>query len=234
MANKTIAIVGAGPGLGVSVAKRFGREGFRAALVSRKREKLDALVAELKSSGVTAEAFVADVTDEASIKKAFQAINERFGAVDVLEYSPINIPTDPADFAPLEVTALTPANARKNVEIMALGAVASVQQVLPAMLERGSGAIFITTGIAAKGFLPMVGAWGLAGSAARNYARTLNVALRDKGVFAASVCLGVQIQKGDQFGDPDQLADKYYALYRDRDRSELFINHTPPGMVEFD
>ncbi len=38
----TIAIVGAGPGLGAAVARRFGREGFAVALISRDQAKLDA------------------------------------------------------------------------------------------------------------------------------------------------------------------------------------------------
>ena len=39
----TVAIVGAGPGLGAATARRFGSEGFEVALVSRSRERVDAL-----------------------------------------------------------------------------------------------------------------------------------------------------------------------------------------------
>jgi NAD(P)-dependent dehydrogenase (short-subunit alcohol dehydrogenase family) len=42
-----IAIVGAGPGLGLAIARRFGREGFKVALISRAKPRLDALAAEL-------------------------------------------------------------------------------------------------------------------------------------------------------------------------------------------
>ncbi|GGG04497.1 hypothetical protein GCM10010912_56560 [Paenibacillus albidus] len=38
---KTMVIIGAGPGLGFSLAKIFGRHGFRIAMVSRTQEKLD-------------------------------------------------------------------------------------------------------------------------------------------------------------------------------------------------
>ncbi|MFE4723990.1 SDR family NAD(P)-dependent oxidoreductase, partial [Streptomyces sp. NPDC056728] len=51
----TIAIVGAGPGLGLSIAKVFGVHGFDVALISRNKVKLDALVAELAEAGITAE-----------------------------------------------------------------------------------------------------------------------------------------------------------------------------------
>jgi NADP-dependent 3-hydroxy acid dehydrogenase YdfG len=115
-----------------------------------------------------------------------------------------------------------------------LGAVTSVGLVLPGMLARKSGTVLITTGISARAFMPMIGAWGMAGSAVRNYARTLNAAVRDKGIFVSVIVLGVQIKEGDQFGDPNLLAETYFALYRDRDRPEVFINHLPPNAVELD
>jgi short-subunit dehydrogenase len=59
----TIAIVGAGPGLGRSIAKVFGRNGFSVALVARTQEKLDGLAVELRKSGVEAVGFAADVMD---------------------------------------------------------------------------------------------------------------------------------------------------------------------------
>jgi NAD(P)-dependent dehydrogenase (short-subunit alcohol dehydrogenase family) len=231
MSDKTIAIVGAGPGLGLSVANRFGQEGFKVALIARRPESLKELTDRLKGNGIEAAGFVADVTEEKSLVKAFGDIKERFGRVDVLEYSPVNIPRDGAGYARLSTPNMTPAVVQDAFAVMALGAVTSVRQVLPQMLERRSGTILITTGVSAKAFMPMVGAWGMAGSAVRNYARTLNVAVRDHGIFVATVCLGVQIKKGDPYGDPDTLAETYLALYRDRDRPEVFINHLPPELV---
>ena len=52
-----IAIVGAGPGLGQSIARRFGREGFAVALISRTQSRLDDMVAELASRGIEAAGF---------------------------------------------------------------------------------------------------------------------------------------------------------------------------------
>ncbi len=46
-----IAVVGAGPGLGLSIARRFGREGFAVALISRTPANLDRLAAELTAAG---------------------------------------------------------------------------------------------------------------------------------------------------------------------------------------
>ena len=62
-ATKTLAVVGAGPGLGLSIAKRFGAAGFQVALLARNADRLDQLVGELDGQGVTARAYVADVAD---------------------------------------------------------------------------------------------------------------------------------------------------------------------------
>ncbi len=63
----TIAIIGAGKGLGAAVARRFGAEGFAVGLISRHQGRLDALAAELAADGIQAQGFTADVRDPASI-----------------------------------------------------------------------------------------------------------------------------------------------------------------------
>ena len=59
----TIAIVGAGRGVGAAVARRFGAEGFAVALLSRNQGRLDALATDLAADGVQAQGFAADVRD---------------------------------------------------------------------------------------------------------------------------------------------------------------------------
>jgi NADP-dependent 3-hydroxy acid dehydrogenase YdfG len=85
----TVAIVGAGPGLGAATARRFAAEGFEVALVSRGRERLDALAADLAHAGVRARGYVADVRDGAALDAALAAAAEAQGVVEVLQYSPL-------------------------------------------------------------------------------------------------------------------------------------------------
>ena len=85
----TIAIVGAGSGVGASVASRFGREGFRVALLSRNQEKLDGMAAELKEQNITARGFAVDVRDSAALQVALHAASSELGPIEVLQYSPI-------------------------------------------------------------------------------------------------------------------------------------------------
>ncbi|MGH3085599.1 MAG: SDR family NAD(P)-dependent oxidoreductase, partial [Gaiellaceae bacterium] len=63
----SIAIVGAGPGLGLAIARTFGSEGYDVALVSRHRAKLDGLIDQLASENIAAAAFPADVLDRAAL-----------------------------------------------------------------------------------------------------------------------------------------------------------------------
>lgn len=76
----TLAIVGAGPGLGAAVARRFGREGFAIALVSRDQAKLDAMAAELVDDGVTARGYSADVRDAAALEAALTTAADDLGS----------------------------------------------------------------------------------------------------------------------------------------------------------
>jgi short-subunit dehydrogenase len=70
----TVAIVGAGPGLGAATARRFAAEGFEVALVSRRREHVDALAARLADDGVSARGYVADVRDADALESALTIV----------------------------------------------------------------------------------------------------------------------------------------------------------------
>src|SRR5687768_10283292 len=129
---KTLAIFGAGPVLGLAVARRFGREGFRVALVARSRDNLDRLVAELAGEGIEAAGFTADVYDRDQITAAVTAIAEHFGRIDVVKFSPgggnMGEGIEP-------VLGVDPANLQLILDRFLLSGVALVRAVLPHMLE---------------------------------------------------------------------------------------------------
>ena len=141
----TIVIVGAGPGLGLSIGKVFGRHGFTVALVARDQAKLDALAGHLGELGVDAAGFAADIMDRPSLVEAFEQIEQRYGAIDVLEYSPA--PHTPVPgitmTGPIEATV---ENLQPQIEFYLHGAVTATHQVLDAMVDRGAGTLFYTTG----------------------------------------------------------------------------------------
>jgi short-subunit dehydrogenase len=76
---KIISIIGAGPGLGFSLVKTFGRRGFRIAMVTRTQEKLDQYTLELCELGVEARGFAADITNKMELARAYHVV---IGAFD--------------------------------------------------------------------------------------------------------------------------------------------------------
>src|ERR1700731_3767276 len=86
--SKTIAVFGVGPGMGRSVARRFGREGFQVALVARNQARLDAYTGELAENGIEAAGFAGHIADRDALPAMIEAIMARFGPIDVLEYAP--------------------------------------------------------------------------------------------------------------------------------------------------
>src|SRR5579859_5115121 len=141
----TIAIFGAGPSLGMAVARRFGREGFRVALVARDRARLDGMVRELDGEGLEAAGFQADLTDRDTALAAVDAIQARLGPIDVLEYSPDGDGSLRRSSAQVDVATLAPL-----LDKFVLTPVALVGRVLPGMLERGAGGLLFALGAAAK------------------------------------------------------------------------------------
>lgn len=87
-ASPVLVVFGAGTGTGLSVARRFGREGYRVALVGRRAERLDQLTGMLATEGVLAESFPADLSDPSSVPGLVEQIRAGMGRIDVIEYGP--------------------------------------------------------------------------------------------------------------------------------------------------
>lgn len=84
LGGRTAVITGASKGLGKAMALALGAAGARLALVSRNREQLDQVAAQARAQGSEAEVFVADVTEEAQVKRVEDAVVARFGKVHIL------------------------------------------------------------------------------------------------------------------------------------------------------
>jgi short-subunit dehydrogenase len=233
---QTIAVLGAGPGLGRSVARRFGREGFQVALVARTPARLDGLAAELAADGITVAGFPADLGDRAALPGLIEAVTARFGPIDVLQYAPsgpewmdcqtgvLEAGAESFEF-PLDLLLRTPAEL--------------VRQVVPGMIERGRGAVLFGLSVGASVPYPQAGNLGTASMAARGYLRILSAALEGTGVYAGLLQVGGMVTGSDgarryieQYRpaqlppglDPDDLAAACWDLYLKRDRFEVIMS----------
>src|SRR6204780_4608989 len=102
---KSIAVFGAGPGLGQAVARRYAREGYAVTLVGRRSEPLDRLAKDLTSAGATAHVITADLADTGATPRLAEQVRAAAGDLDAFYYAP----TPNTGF--VSAASLTPAHA---------------------------------------------------------------------------------------------------------------------------
>ena len=96
-------VTGAGSGIGRAVALGLLKDGFHVVLSGRRPEPLAAVADEARAAGQHAIAIPADVRDEQSVQALFDAIERRFGRLDVLfNNAGVNAPAVPMDELPVE------------------------------------------------------------------------------------------------------------------------------------
>lgn len=222
----TIAIVGAGPGLGLAIARTFGSRGFAVALISRNRDKLDGLADQLASEGITAAAFPADVLDRPALTHALTDAAAKLGPIDVLEFSPVAKSEGETVLA--SPSEMTPENTQPQIDAQLYGAITAAQAVLPAMREAGAGTLLFTTGAGSVDPVPMVANVNAAAAALRNWAMNLNKELADSGVYAVHVGIDVSIDVSVIPGFPtapaSDIAAAYWELHQAREQAEFIYS----------
>jgi len=139
---KVAAVLGVGPGLGATVARRFAREGFAVGLMARGEESLAAAREEVEALGGTALAVTADATDAASVASSFDRVREELGEPEVFVYNA-------GAFQMGGILELSPEQFDDCFRANCSGAFYGAQQVLPAMVEREHGTIILTGATAA-------------------------------------------------------------------------------------
>jgi len=208
----TIAIIGAGTGLGAATARRFGAEGFDVALISRTQQHVDALAADLGQAGITASGYAADVRDAHALTTALDRAAAELGPIEVLQYSPI--PQREFLHPVLETTA---ADLRAALEFSVLGPLTAVTQVLDGMRENKQGTVLFVNGSSAVRPNPTYAGTSTAFAAESAYAQMLHTALTGTGVHVAQLIIPGAITPGHPTHDPDVLADRLWALHTTRD-----------------
>jgi NADP-dependent 3-hydroxy acid dehydrogenase YdfG len=218
----TVAIVGAGPGLGAATARRFAAEGFDVALLARDTERLDRLAADLRSGGVEARAFRADVRDPQLLTAALDAAASTLGPVEVLQYSPI-----PQKEFLRPVLETTVAELAAAVKFSIYGPVTAVHQVLPGMRALGRGSILFVNGGSAARPNGAVAGTSVAFAGESAFARMLHDALAEDGIHVGQLIIPGAIEPGHPTHDPDVLADKLWQLHARADVFRDFADDMP-------
>jgi NAD(P)-dependent dehydrogenase (short-subunit alcohol dehydrogenase family) len=196
-------IIGAGPGIGLSVARRFAREGFDIGLIARTRATLDASVAAVAESGTRTVAATADVADDEALRAALAQLTHAVGVPDVLVYNAAAIQSD-------DVGELTADQQLDAWAVNVVGAISAVARLAPAMAERGHGTILITGGMPTP--IPEVTSLSLGKAGVRALAELLAARYWPAGVHVATITVGGAVEPGGAF-DPDEIAEEYWLLH---------------------
>ncbi|WP_202527668.1 SDR family NAD(P)-dependent oxidoreductase [Streptomyces sp. SID486] len=207
----SVAIVGAGPGLGAAVARRFGREGFGVGLIARDRGRLDVITESLADEGITARGFAADVRRPEQLAVALRELADALGAVEVLQYSPVphrDFMRPVLDTGHRDLVA--------PIEFSVYGPVAAVQQVLPGMRRLGRGTILFVNGGSAAVPHPERAGTSIAFAAESAYGHLLHERLAAEGIHVAQLVIPGAITAGHARKDPAVLAETLWSLHRER------------------
>jgi len=132
--DKTVIVTGGGGGIGGATCRRFGQEGARVAVFDLNLAAAEVVAAQIRADGGQAQALHCDITERASVDHAVAAVQEHFGAVNVLVN---NAGWDV--FKPF--TRTEPAQWDKLIAINLTGALHMHHAVLPGMAARKAGRI---------------------------------------------------------------------------------------------
>ena len=199
-------IVGAGPGIGRSVALAFAREGYDLALAARHPARLAEFRAELDQAGAASRTYGVDAGDERSIRALFAAVRQDAGDPEVLVYNP-------AAHSPGKPTTLKADALAADFAVNVTGALLCAQQAAAGMKDRGRGTILLTGGGFAHEPAANYASLSLGKAALRNLTYSLAQELGAYGIHVATVTVYGFVQSGTQY-DPGRIAEAFVRLHR--------------------
>lgn len=205
--NKTALIVGAGPGLSASVARKLAAQGYQVALAGRNPAKLEALVA-----GIGATLYVCDAASVGDVVNLFDAVSDRLGAPSVVIYNPsLRVPGP--------IAQIDPSDVQRALAVTAFGGFLVGQQ--SARVMRAGGTILFTGASASVKGYAQSAAFAMGKFALRGLAQSMARELGPQGIHVAHIIIDGAIRSAsrrdpadapDSTLDPEAIADSYLSL----------------------
>ena len=196
-------IIGAGPGLGTAVARRFAREGLPVGVIARAKSTVAAATDAVEREGGEAFGASADVSDEAALRAALDDIVDRLGVPDVLVYNAALIQSDaPGDLSTEQHLQAWAVNV--------VGAITAAAHLGPRMAAQGGGTILLTGGMPEP--VPGVTSLSLGKAGVRALTELLQKQYADAGIHVATITVGGTVAPGTAY-DPDDIAEHYWRLH---------------------
>jgi NADP-dependent 3-hydroxy acid dehydrogenase YdfG len=201
MRKPVLLVVGAGPGVSGSVARRFGRDGYDSLLIGLDETVLKELGQSLHADGVDAHWSAVDITDGEAFTAAVTNLGETAGRIDVLHFNPSAFRQE----SPLE---LTPEKLATDVTL-GVGALLTAVQAAKPFMSAG-GRITATGSMAADKPWNEAASLGVQKAGLRNLVHSIDATLKPEGIRAVSVTVRGTLARQGAF-TPDRVAAAIFA-----------------------
>jgi NAD(P)-dependent dehydrogenase (short-subunit alcohol dehydrogenase family) len=172
--NKVVVVTGAAAGIGRAIARRFGEDGAKVALVSRNRAGLEGAARDVEQAGGQALVITADVADHEAVDSAAAQAEEQLGPIDVwVNNAMATIFSFFEDIEPEEFI--------RSTQVTYLGTVWGTRAALKRMAPRNSGSIVQVGSAMAYRGIPLQAPYCGAKHATKGFVESLRTELRHKG-----------------------------------------------------
>jgi NAD(P)-dependent dehydrogenase (short-subunit alcohol dehydrogenase family) len=176
--GKVALVTGGSAGIGLETARRFAAEGAQVYLSGRRKETVDAAVADITGDVV---GFVGDVSDLMALDALYATIVERSGRLDVLV-------ANAGSGQIVGLADITEEHYDATFDTNVKGLVFTVQKALP-LLSDGASIVLLSSVAGIKG-LPGVSIYAATKAAIRNFARSWAIELAPRGIRVSALCPG--------------------------------------------
>ena len=200
--SRHLLLVGAGPGLGVAMARRFAQGGYRVTLVARSTDSLERLASDLADTRADIDTISADASDPEDLRVRLGAIYRGNGAPGLIVYNAVM-------GAPDHLLSSSVAHLQTAYAVDVIGAIVVAQVAAPAMRAAGFGTILVTGGGFADHPIPGLATVSLGKAALRSAATMLGADLMQDGIRVATLTIAGQIVADTAFA-PERIAERYW------------------------
>jgi short-subunit dehydrogenase len=200
--SRRLLLVGAGPGLGMAVARRFAEGGYRVTLVARNTDGLGDLVRGLADTGGEVDTVAADASDPDALGARIAELYNEEGAPGLIIYNAVM-------GAPDKLLTSSVEHLQTAYAVDVISAIVVTQVAAPAMRAAGSGTIIVTGGGFADYPIPALATVSIGKAALRSAATILGSDLAPDGIRVATLTIAGQIVAGTAF-DPENIAKRYW------------------------
>jgi short-subunit dehydrogenase len=202
--NRHLLLVGAGPGLGMAVARRFAQGAYRVTLVARSSDGLRDLAGELADTGARIDTIAADASDPEGLRARMAELYDDVDAPGLIVYNAVM-------GAPDQLLSSSVEHLQTAYAVDVIGAIVVTQVAAPAMRAAGAGTIIVTGGGFADHPIPALATVSLGKAALRSAATMLGADLEPNGIRVATLTIAGQIVAGTAF-DPENIATRYWEV----------------------